>query len=97
MLMRMWSACTTTLEASACSFQPYVVATGHNQPVGVIGSRTSVIRFAGWTLQLMVIYLDSNFEIGQGPNKERIEQAMQCIMAARVPWLIIGDFNRRPE
>ena len=78
-------------------FQPQVVATGHNQPAGVIGLRTSMVRFAGWTLQLIVLYLDSNFDIGQGPNKERTEQALQCIMAARVPWLIIGDFNRSPE
>ena len=56
-----------------------------------------MVRFAGWTLQLIVLYLDSNFEIGQGPNKESTEQALQCIMAAKVPWLIIGNFNRRPE
>ena len=75
----------------------HVVATGHHQPAGVIGLRTSMIRFAGWTLQLIVIYLDSNFEIGQGPNKERTEQALQCVVAAKVPWHIFGDFNRCPE
>ena len=78
-------------------FQPHVIVTGHHQPAGVIGLRTAMVRMAGWTLQLVVIYLDFNFEIGQGPNKERTEQALQCVMAAKVPWLIIGDFNRSPE
>ena len=49
-----------------------------------------MVRMAGWTLQLIVLYLDYNFEIGQGPNKQRTEQALQCIMAAKVPWLVIG-------
>ena len=78
-------------------FQPHVIVTGHHQPAGVIGLRTAMVRMAGWTLQLVVIYLDSNFEIGQGPNKERTEHALQCVMTAKVPWLIIGDFNRSPE
>ena len=56
-----------------------------------------MVRMAGWTLQLIVLYLDCNFEIGQGPNKQRTEQALQCIMAAKVPWLVIGDFNRTPQ
>ena len=78
-------------------FQPGVVAHGHHQPEGTIGFRAAQVRFQGWTLHLVTIYLDCNYGMQEGPNLERTQGVINLIKATRLVWVTICDFNKTPE
>ena len=47
-------------------FSPGVVVHGHHQPKDAVGYRAGQVRFKGWTLHIVTIYLDCNFGIQEG-------------------------------
>ena len=44
----------------------------------------------------MVIYLDCNCTLDDGPNAERTRDVANLIYLIKLPWLIVGDFNCTP-
>ena len=43
------------------------------------------------------MYLDCNYGVQDGPNKQRVEDVVALIAATKLPWIIIGDFNHSPD
>ena len=78
-------------------FQAGVTVYGHHQPEGTSGFRAAQVRFHGWTLHLVTVYLDCNYGMQEGPNFERTQGVISLVKATRLAWVIIGDFNKTPE
>ena len=75
----------------------HLQAAGHHQEPEAVGYRAVLIRFAGWTLHLITLYLDCGFAIDEGPSATRTQAVANIIRVISVPWMIVGDFNRSPE
>ena len=75
---------------------PHLQAAGHHQDPQASGCRSVIIRFKGWSLHLITLYLDSNFDLESGPNEKRTMAVANLVRSIRLPWLILGDFNRPP-
>ena len=75
---------------------PHLQASGHRQDPQASGYRSVIIRFKGWSLHFITVYLDSNFGLENGPNGERTMAIANLIRNIGLPWLMLGDFNRAP-
>ena len=47
-------------------------------------------------MHLIIVYLDSNFGLENGPNGGRTIAIANLIRNIGLPWLMLGDFNRTP-
>ena len=84
-------------EGEMLLFSKHLVVHGHHQPKQAVGYRSSQVRFKGWTLHLIVLYLDCNFGLQEGPNRQRTEEVMMLIKCTHLPWIVVGDYNKTPD
>jgi hypothetical protein len=76
--------------------QAHVQITGHHQDTDANGDRSVLIRFKGWTLHLILVYLDCDHTLDDGSNADRTRAIADLIYNIKLPWLVVGDFNRDP-
>ena len=77
--------------------QPSIKASGYHQDPEAVGYRSILVSFVGWTLHLVVLYLDSDFDLEDGPNGARLQAIAALDVSMRLPWLVVGDFNCAPQ
>ena len=57
----------------------HLQASGHHQEPEAVGYRAALVRFLGWTLHLITVYLDCSFGIDEGPNATRTQAVTNLI------------------
>ena len=70
----------------------HLQASGHHQPLDAAVYRSVIVRFKGWSLHLICLYIVSNYGLDAGPNEARTQAVANLIRSIGLPWLLVGDF-----
>ena len=77
--------------------QPQLTVTGHHQDPDAQGYRSIICRMQGFHLHLVLVYFDDGCPLDDGANAVKGKNIAALVKGIKLPWVVIGDFNKTPE